>query len=122
MANPLENLKPFQPGQSGNPGGKPVGARNRITAKFLNTLAEDFETHGKEAIVRTREDDPGTYVKVCAGLLPKQVEQTNALDDLTDAQLHAAIAIIQSLLADNPEAGADKAAELPQASGIPTVP
>jgi hypothetical protein len=99
----------FKPGQSGNPGGKPVAARNRITTAFLHALAEDFDAHGKKAIARTRTEDPGAYMKVCAGLLPKQIEQTNPLDDLTDAQLYAAIALLQSQLAGDAQAGAGEA-------------
>lgn len=99
----------FKPGISGNPGGKPVGSRNRVTVAFLNALAVDFEKHGKKAIERTRQEEPGTYVKVCAGLLPKQVEQMNPLDELNDAQLHAAIALLQSQLAESAGAGAGEA-------------
>ncbi len=101
----------FKPGQSGNPGGKPVGSRNRVTVAFLNALAEDFEAHGKGAIERTREEEPGTYMKVCAGLLPKQVEQLNPLDELNDAQLHAAIALLRSQLAESAGAGSGEAGE-----------
>lgn len=105
----------FQPGQSGNPGGKPVGTRNRISAAFLHALAEDFDAHGREAIRRTRDEEPGTYVKVCASLLPKQIEQTNPLDDLNDAQLHAAIALLQSQLAQDAAIGAGATGEPPTA-------
>ena len=31
----LRNLKPFKPGQSGNPKGRPKGARNRLGTQFL---------------------------------------------------------------------------------------
>ncbi len=33
MNNPkaIDNLKPFKPGESGNPAGKPIGAKNRST-------------------------------------------------------------------------------------------
>lgn len=36
------NLKPFQPGQSGNPSGRPEGARNRSTVlkELLRTICE----------------------------------------------------------------------------------
>ncbi len=101
----------FKPGTSGNPGGKPAGARNRITTAFLHALAEDFDKHGKKAIERTRAEDPGAYVKVCAGLLPKQVEQTHPLDDLPDAELLAIIDVLRSRLADAATAGAIKAPE-----------
>jgi hypothetical protein len=100
MANPLDNLKPFQPGQSGNPGGKPAGARNRLTAHFLNALADDFEAHGKQAIIDARTADPMGYVKTVGALMPKQIEQTQPLDELTDAELVAGIALLRGRLAN----------------------
>jgi hypothetical protein len=98
MAGPVENLKPFKPGETGNPGGKPKGARNRLQGAFLNALADDFDTHGKKAIIEAREKDPMGYVKAIAALMPKQVEQTQPLDDLTDAELLAGIAFLRSRL------------------------
>ena len=108
---PYPNLKSFQPGHSGNPGGKPAGARNRLTAKFLNTLADDFEQFGKEALVNAREKDPMGYVKAIGALMPKQIEQTAPLDDLNDAELLAAIALLRSRLTGDPGAGAGEAAQ-----------
>ena len=32
----LGNLKPFKPGQSGNPTGRPKGARNRLGTKAVS--------------------------------------------------------------------------------------
>lgn len=101
----------FKPGQSGNPGGKPKGARNRLTAHFLNTLADDFEKHGKEAIERARTEDPVGYMKVVGALMPKQIEQTQPLDDLTDAELVAGIALLRSRLAENAAGGTAETGE-----------
>ncbi len=89
----------FKPGQSGNPGGKPQGARNRLTAHFLNALADDFEAHGKQAIVDARTTDPMGYMKVIGALMPKQIEASQPLDDVTDAELLAGIAFLRSRLA-----------------------
>lgn len=94
----LENLQPFEPGKSGNPGGKPKAARNRLQGGFLNALADDFDTHGKKAIEAAREKDPVGYIKAIASLMPKQVEQSQPLDDLTDAELTAGIALLRSRL------------------------
>lgn len=47
-------LTRFQPGQSGNPGGKAAGARNRISGRFLNDLADDYEQHGAAVDVARR--------------------------------------------------------------------
>ncbi len=114
MANP--NGGPpehrFKPGQSGNPGGLAVGTRNRLNARFLNALADDFQEHGKEAIERTRIEEPGTYVKVCASLLPKQIEQTQPLDDLNDADLMAVLEYLRGRLA----AGSGKGTQTPPES------
>lgn len=108
---PFPNLTPFKPGQSGNPGGKPKGARNRIQGAFLNALADDFDLYGKAAIVDCRERDPVGYVKVVASLLPKQVEETKPLDDVTDADLVAGIALLKAQLAGSSGEGAVSAPE-----------
>jgi hypothetical protein len=100
-----KNLKPFKPGQSGNPGGKAVGARTKLQGKFLHALADDFEAHGVKAIKDMREQDPGRYVQVVAALMPKQVEETKPLDEINDEQLAAAIAILREQIARNAGAG-----------------
>ena len=35
--------RPFVPGQSGNPAGRPKGARSKLGETFLKALAEDFD-------------------------------------------------------------------------------
>lgn len=58
--------------QKGNPG-RPKGSRNRMKEDFLRTLADDFAEFGKEAIVHVRLEEPGTYLKIIASLMPKQL-------------------------------------------------
>ncbi len=108
MANPDPSKETrFKPGESGNPGGKATGVRNRINAAFLDDLAKDYqkieegktEPNGIQAIRKCREDNPVAYVKALMALQPKQVEQTMALDDITDDQLRAAVSALQSILA-----------------------
>lgn len=43
---------PFKPGQSGNPKGRPKGARNRIGTQFLEALEADFNKFGSQAIAQ----------------------------------------------------------------------
>lgn len=95
----------FKAGQSGNPGGKPTGARNRLSTKFVHDLLDDFEANGKDAIVSCRTEDPVSYVRMVASLLPKQVEQSKPLEDLTDAELVAGIAFLRSRLTSDSGAG-----------------
>ena len=51
----LRNLVPFKPGQSGNPKGRPKGARNRLGTQFLEALEADFNQFGLQAIALVRE-------------------------------------------------------------------
>ena len=71
-AKKLRNLVPFKPGQSGNPKGRPKGARNRLGTQFLEALEADFNQFGIQAIALVRERKPETYMRVVADLLPKE--------------------------------------------------
>ena len=99
MANP--NPSPttrFRPGDHPNPGGKPVGSKNRISAKFLSALADDFEAYGAAVIARVREESPATYLKVVASLVPQQVEVVRPFDGVSDDELVQSIAFIRAQL------------------------
>jgi len=62
----------FEPGQSGNPKGRPKGARNRLGTEFLEALEADFNQFGPQAIAQVREKKPEVYMRVVADLLPKE--------------------------------------------------
>ena len=66
----------WKKGESGNPAGKPLGARTRLSNSFLRMMAAHWEEYGESAIRRVHEKDPATYVKVIASLLPKEVALT----------------------------------------------
>lgn len=88
---PTKVGRPFKPGQSGNPAGRPKGSRNKLAEDFLGKLYEDFQQHGADAIRETREKEPATYVKVVAGILPKELEIKKPEQGLSDAELDAVI-------------------------------
>lgn len=66
----------FKPGQSGNPAGRPKGARNKLGEEFIKALQEDFEEHGRDVISAVRSGRPHEYLKVLASILPKDVNLT----------------------------------------------
>jgi hypothetical protein len=73
----------FLTGNSG--GGRPKGARNKLSEDFLETLAADFEAHGRAVIERVREEYPHHYLKVIAALMTRQMEAK--VDNRTAAEL-----------------------------------
>lgn len=104
------NDKPweFKPGQSGNPKGRPKGARNKLGEAFLNDFLEDWEENGSTAIQTMREERPHEYVKVAASILPKELNvKVSEFDELTDEQLDRRIDALADAL--RIEIGASKA-------------
>ncbi len=95
------NLRPFRPGQSGNPAGRPKSARSKIGERFLQALHADFDDHGEGVIVRVREEEPATYLRLVAALLPKEIEAPpgNPLEGATRDELIALLAFIREVRA-----------------------
>jgi hypothetical protein len=87
----------FQPGNSG---GRRAGARNKLTTRFLQALAADFEEGGAAAIKIARIEDPVRYVAIIASLMPKELAiEHNQLGELTDEELSALLAHVRELRA-----------------------
>lgn len=88
--------KPFE---KGNPG-RPKGSRHKLGEDFLSALARDFGAHGEEAIAETREKDPAAYVRVVAGLLPKEMLiRKEPETELSDDELIEGIEYLKALVA-----------------------
>lgn len=75
MANPT-GKGGFKPGESGNPNGRPKGTRHKLSEDFIAALAADFETNGVKAIAAVRKKNKSAYLKLVAGLVPKEIEAT----------------------------------------------
>ena len=65
---------PWQPGQSGNPKGRALGSRNRMSESFLEDLRATWEKHGARALETCAVEDPTGFVRIVASLLPKHVD------------------------------------------------
>ena len=91
---------PFKKGQSGNPLGRRVGSRDALNRAFINDLCNDWRQHGKGVIEKVRAEEPATYLRVVASLVPKDVnigKSGDELDHLTDEQLRALDSIIETI-------------------------
>lgn len=64
---------PFEKGKSGNPGGRSKN-RKKFAEHFITAIHDDFVKHGEGAITKVREEDPSTYLRVCAAIIPKDFE------------------------------------------------
>ncbi len=72
--NPENLKKAWEPGQSGNPAGRPKGARHKLGTAFLDAMLSDFNVHGTNVIEAVRVDKPDQYLKVVASILPKEID------------------------------------------------
>jgi hypothetical protein len=79
--------------------GRPQGSRDRLSTAFLKALADDFEVNGKEAIEKTRAEDPAAYLRVVASLQPKEIKLEKPEDALSDEAMDALIAAFTAHLA-----------------------
>ena len=75
--------------------------RRSFNKDFLLALAADFKKHGAAAIEKVRKQQPAAYVKICALLVPRemQIEHSGGVKAMTDEQIDRAIAYIEEQLA-----------------------
>lgn len=94
-------LVPFVPGQSGNPAGRPKGARNKLGEAFLQALHDDFNEHGIAAVQTVRSEKPDQYLKVIASLLPKEhvLSLGDQYGEMTDDELIKRIRSLSATIA-----------------------
>ena len=67
------NGRMWQPGESGNPNGRPIGDRGRFGQRFVADLRDAWEKHGAAALEQTAKLYPDRFVGICSHLIPKDV-------------------------------------------------
>ena len=92
----------FKPGHCGNPSGRPLGARNKLSETFLEDVYAAWQEHGKQALDTMAENDPGAFVKVAASLMPREAtlnvglgeQLANMLERMQDAPANGTVPIV----------------------------
>ncbi len=103
------NLIPWKPGESGNPSGRPLGARNRFGELFLEDVYEDWKLWGKKVLTEVRETKPQDYLKVVSTLLPKILHiKEDMIEDMSDNELADILASVHTIAIGNRRAKARK--------------
>jgi hypothetical protein len=84
--------------------------RRSFNKDFLLALAADFKKHGAAAIEKVRKTQPAAYMKICALLVPRemQIEHSGTIKQMSDEQIEEAIAAIRAML----DVRADDAAQV----------
>ena len=66
-------LTPFPKGVSGNPKGRVMGSRQKLTEGFINDLSSFYEKEGASLIKRVADEQPAMLLQVVARLMPKDL-------------------------------------------------
>lgn len=79
--------------------GRPKGStRYELGQDFVRDLHEAWLDKGKQAITTVVAERPHEFLKVVAGLLPKDINiKVDALSEIDDAELAASLAALRSL-------------------------
>jgi hypothetical protein len=72
-----------------------------LVLRGAQALLLHFREHGKKAIEKVAREQPASYVKILALLVPREhkVEYSNSLKNWTDEELDAGIEYIKTMLA-----------------------
>jgi hypothetical protein len=65
------NLKPWKPGQSGNPAGKPPGTRHAFSQGFIRDFALVWAEEGLEAVRKVARKSPERMFEDARLTIPK---------------------------------------------------
>jgi len=104
----------------GNPHGRPLGARTKLSDAFIKDVLDAWQQRGKAAIKTFIDERPHEFVKLIASILPRHFNvKVNELDELTDEQLIRELTAVRAELA---RAGIDPLQGIaPTGAGEPTL-
>src|SRR5262245_13067630 len=92
---------------SGNTDAAVYVTRRRVNDAFLRAALESFHEHGPEALAKCAKENPASYLKIFALMIPREmkIEHTNPAAALSDEQLALMIAELEQRIAKRIAAG-----------------
>ena|SRR5215472_6092340 len=89
-------LSPWQRGgPTPNPLGRKRGTPNKFSRAFLADVAEKWQAHGASVLEEVRRDDPATFLRVCASLVPREIllttQSATPVSQMSETELQALI-------------------------------
>ena len=72
----------FLPGNKG--GGRPKGAKDKVSTKLVNLMTDLMESRGEELISRVADDDPAAALAILTRIVPQAELQRIFLDGTED--------------------------------------
>lgn len=91
----------WKPGQSGNPLGRPQGARSKFAEAACADALADWTANGAATLERVRATDPSTYLRVLFSIIPKDIavlieNRTGPMDTAEMQMMRRLVALIQA--------------------------
>jgi hypothetical protein len=81
----------FLSGCKPGPGRQP-GSRNKLAEAFIADLVSAWNEHGTTALRRCAQEEPGTFLRIVASLMPRDVNLSIGIDVASFADKFAAAA------------------------------
>jgi hypothetical protein len=87
-------VAPWKPGQSGNPKGRAVGSRHKLSAQYLDDSYRVWQEEGIDALRKCARNSPARYIAIMAQLIPQhfKVEHEHTLAGLSVEELSEKLA------------------------------
>lgn len=91
----------WKPGQSGNPLGRPQGARAKFSEQACADALTDWTANGADVLARVRATDPSAYLRVLFSIIPKDIalaieHRNGPLDNLEMQMMRRLVTLIRA--------------------------